>query len=261
MTPSIPPSPDLRAAAVREMLTRVRDEHMVELATLMTVELCALGAPKHSYLDEVSARAWLALKDRTRAKLLQKYTQTLVDRGLLLPHTAEGSRGDQSYALSAQLGVVLAARCRPSFVIATAVSGAQLRQPSCFALGDESDPLQAVVVETPVLLDADRKTASQLGPLAQCSAYVLGTREWTAGYLADWMIRPAPKRADVQQDASRVISRYHPVSERGDAGYRLSVRGDGSTAQVDFGPGQPSRRLNRESLGAVMLDLLDGKLH
>jgi hypothetical protein len=243
------------------MVTRVRDEQMIELAALMTVELCVLGGPKHSYFDEVSARAWLALKDRPRVKLLQKYTQTLVDRGLLLPDPAAPRKGHaQSYALSAELGIVLAARCRPSFIIATGVSGAQLRQPVAFALGDESDPLQALVLETPVLLDADRKTTSQLGPLAQCSAYVLGTREWTAGYLADWMIEHAPRRPDVQHDAPRVISRYQPAGDKGEAGYRISVRGDGTTARVDSGPGQQPRQCDRDELRAVMLGLLDGKL-
>lgn len=242
------------------MVRRVRDEQMVELATLMTVELCVLGGPKYSYFDEVSARAWLAMKDKARAKLLQQYTQTLVNRGLLLPDPAAAGTGHaETYALSAELGILLAARCRPSFIIATAVSGAQLRQPAAFALGDESDPLQALVVETPILLDTDRKAKSQLGPLAQCSAYVLGTREWTASYLADWMIRSAPKRADVQLDAPRLISRFHPVSQHGDVGFQFSVRGDGSTAQVDVGPGQPARECDREELEQLMLDLLDGK--
>jgi hypothetical protein len=76
--------------------------------------------------------------------------------------------------------------------------------------------LQALVVETPVLLDADRKTAGHF--------------------------------------------RYHPVSEQGEAGYRLTVRGDGATAHVDVGPGQPPRRCDREEPRVVMLDLLDGKL-
>jgi hypothetical protein len=258
MTASIPPPPELRAHAVREMLARVNDEQMIVLAGLMTVELCVLGAPKHSYFDEVSARAWLALKDRARAKLVQTYTQTLVDRGLLL--SAPPTEQPASYALSTELGVVLAARCRPSFVIATAVSGAQLRQPACFALGDEADTLRALVVETPVLPDTDRRTERQLGPLAQCSAYVLGTREWTAGYLADWMIRPAPVRPEVQPGAPRTISRYHPVSELGEAGYQLSVRGDGSSAHIDVGSGRQPRRCDLDGLRTVMLDFIDGKL-
>lgn len=151
MTPSIAPPPELRAQAVREMLARVRQEQAVGLAELLTVELCVLGGPKHSYFDQVSARAWLALRDRDRAKLMQTYTKTLVDRSLLLSESASGARGS-SYGLSTELGIVLAARCRPGFILATGISDAQLRQPAVFALGDEEDPLQALVIETPVLL-------------------------------------------------------------------------------------------------------------
>lgn len=243
------------------MLARLPQEQAIGLVELLTVELCVLGGPVHSYFDEVSAQTWLTLPDRNRSKLMQTYTETLVNRGLLLPEPTNGdAAGSSSYALSTELGVVLAARCRPSFIVATDIAGAKLRQPVIFALGDEQDPAQAMVTETPVLLDVDSKTKKQLGPLTQGSAYVLSTRKFTADYLADWMIRPVPNRPGVPRDAARVISLYRPVDDRGKAGYRLSVRGDGTTANIDLGTGLPPRQCGHDELRTVMADLLDGKL-
>lgn len=88
---------------------------------------------------------------------------------------------------------------------------------------------------------------------------MLATREFTADYLADWMIRPVPKRPEVQPDAWRVISRYQPVGELSEAGYRISVQGDGTVALIDIGAGTPPRQCDHDELRAMMLDLLDGK--
>jgi hypothetical protein len=264
MTPSIPDPPDLRADAVRRMIARVQDEQMLIMTWLAGVELCVLGGPRHALFDQTMAQVWLGLRPRARQRLIDTHTRALVKRGLLLPEGAiHDTANVPAFALSPELGVILAARCRPGFIITIEASGTRIRQPAVFALGDETDPLRACVVETPIPAPDTpgvRAAARQLGPLAVGYAYALGTGEWTSGFLADWLIKPLPARPDLQSGAPRIVRRYHPADSGGRAGFALTVRTDGTTAHVDTGDGAAPRACDREGLHDMMRDLMAGKI-
>jgi hypothetical protein len=259
MPPVIPAAPDARAEQVRELIVRAREEGMIVLTSLSAAELCMLGGPRHASFDELTAHAWLGLKDRQRRKLTETSTADLVGRRLLIPDpAARDPQDEEAYALSTELGVILAARTRPSFLVITEIIGARLRQPMLFALGDAQDPVQAMLLETPVAVPgSDPRPAAKLGPLGESYAYALGTRDWAAEYLADWLIRPAPSRPDVQPGASRAAACLHPFREDGSAGYRVTVHGDGTTADVDTGDGEPVQTCDRDQLRVIMADLIN----
>lgn len=264
MTSPIPDPPDLRADAVRQMVARVQDEQMLIMTWLVGVELCVLGGPRHALFDETMAQVWLGLRSGVRKRLIDTHTRALVERGLLLPGGATGDTAHApAFALSPELGVILAARCRPGFIITIEVPGTRLRQPAVFALGDETDALLACVMETPIPAPdtpAVRAAARQLGPLALGYAYTLWTGECASGFLADWLIMPLPARPDVQSGAPRIVRRYHPVDTGGRAGSVLTVRTDGTTAHVDKGDGAVPRACDRDGLHDMMRDLIAGKI-
>src|SRR6266567_3178920 len=104
-----------RTEAARALIDRAQDDP-VELATVSALDLCVLGAPAHPLFDEPVARAWLRLGNRQRKKFIDSVTQSMVNRGLLIgnrPQTGFQQSGG-TYSLQPEMGLMLAARCRPS---------------------------------------------------------------------------------------------------------------------------------------------------
>jgi hypothetical protein len=253
MTHGIPAAPELRKDAVRDLIARAQQDGGVRLTALSAVDLCALGGPMHPYFDELTARAWLELSDRRRRKAIDSATSDLVRRGLLADGPAEA--GSPTYSISPKLGVMLAARTRPSFIITNEVSGARFFQPTLFALGDAADPVRGIVVESP----AGITEANLRDPLSAHYAYALLSIPAAARYLADWVLRPIKPARDVPADAARVVTRFHPQSSDGRIGCRLSVRGNGTTAQVIRSDDQPATGYDAARLQDVMLDVITGR--
>jgi hypothetical protein len=77
------------------------------------------------------------------------------------------------YGLKPELGRMLAARCRPSFIVIAAEERRGLHQLSLFALGDQAQPVRGIVGELPAPLPAGSPNPRRLGPLGWIYRYVL----------------------------------------------------------------------------------------
>ena len=252
-----------RTEAARQLIDQARAD-VVDLVTVSALELCVLGGPRHPLFEEAVARAWMQLGNRRRGKVIEWVTEGMVERGLLIegrPRTGYW-QPDVHYALKPELGVMLAARCRPAFVVITEVAGQNLRAPRFFALGDQAEPVRGIVAELPTALPADIAgdfpNVGKLGPLGRFYRHVLLSPDKAAGVLADLAISP-PLPAGEAAPSAWLVSAYHPDS-KSPFSYRLSVRGDGIKARLD-GPGTGGGDLagtscDVEGLRSVMLDLI-----
>ena len=242
-----------RTEAARQLIDQARAD-VVDLVTVSALELCVLGGPRHPLFEEAVARAWMQLGNRRREKVIEWVTEGMIKRGLLI----EGSprtgywQPDSDYALKPELGVMLAARCRPAFIVITETAGQNLRTPRFFALGDQIEPVRGIVAELPTALPADIAgdfpNVGKLGPLGRFYRYVLLSPDKAAGVLADLTISP-PQRAGEAAPSAWLVSAYHP-DRKSPFGYRLSIRGDGTKARLD------GAEYDVEGLRSVMLDLI-----
>jgi hypothetical protein len=254
MMPDITTTAAERTATAQRLIDEAQAAPYVELVTISALELCVLGGPRHALAEEAVTQAWLQLKDRRREKVMRQVTDGMVERGLLHPEP-DPEPGSASWSLDPALGIALAARCRPTFIVVTETAAAALRTPRFLALGDEEVPVRAVVVEEPAALPAgnrDFPNVAKLGPLGRFYRYLLVSRARAAELLAEWAIAPPPASADPA--SARAVSRFRPG---GGSGVQLRVRGDGSTAHLvrpaEDGPGAA---YDRAGLAAVMMDLM-----
>jgi hypothetical protein len=138
----------------------------------------------------------------------------MVERGLLIPDpsapdpTAPGS----VHALDPRLGIMLAARTRPAFVITVHFSPA-IPPLSLFALGDDEAPVRGIVLESPGGNPATPTKRPKGGPLGVVFYYLLLTPENAADFLAKWTIRPAPAKRPFRDQPPRIMSLFRPGSE------------------------------------------------
>jgi hypothetical protein len=239
-----------RTEAVRQLIEAVQSDEIISLGALGWIDLCILGGPTQPVFSEAVTKAWLKLGDHARKKLIEDRTSDMVDRGLLIKDSPAG----HSYALSPDLGVALAARCRPAFVV-TASAGPHLRPLCLFALGDQADPMRGLVIEAPISLpDTDRKYPNykKLGPLGWLYSYALLTPDAAARMLAEWVSSVPPGSPPSPRQPPYVVTLFRP----GDGltpSAELTVRGDGSTAQVTGAA--LSGEFDRDALRAVLLGL------
>lgn len=254
-----------RADAARQLIAQAQTD-VVELETVSALDLCVLGGPGQALFDERVTRAWTQLTDRRRRQVTEDVTASMVRRGLLIddnPQTNRRERDSSSYSLKPHLGLVLAARCRPAFIVTASGEGQGLRPLSLFALGDLAEPVRGFVAEVPAGLPPDRDhaylQAAKLGPLGWLYRYVLVPPDKAAEMLARWTIKPPPQSGKAAP-ARYVVSAYCPDREN-PVGHHLGVRGNGSRATLDQ-PGVEGSELNRaeydlEGLCAIMLNLLN----
>lgn len=249
-----------RTDAARHLITRAQAE-MVDLVTVSALDLCVLDGPRQPLFEERVAHAWVKLGERERRKVMTEVTASMVQRGLLIednPNPGASHPDVRSYSLQPQLGLMLAARCRPAFVVVAVGEGPGLRPLNLFALGDQSEPLQGFVAEVPTELPPKQAAgypgARKLGPLGWIYRYVLTSPASAAEILARWTIKPPPNRS-----TRYLVSAYRPDREL-PVGYHVGVRGDGSRAVVD-GPGigsaaSPGTSYDLEGLSGFMRSLL-----
>ncbi len=249
-----------RTEAARNLIDQAQDG-LVDLVILTALELCALGGPAHPLFDEILARAWTRLGRRQRKQVMDQVTERLVRRGLLIDTTPRTSSGQpiETCALKPELGLMLAARCRPAFVVVVQAEDRTPRTLRFFALGDEAEPVRGFVLEVPAGLPPERERefpkTRKLGPLGWFYRYVLVSRE-AAEILAQWTVSP-PLRPGATAPLGWLVSAWYP-DRTSPAGYRLRIRGDGAEARLD-GPGHGAQaQYDVEGLRAVMLDHLTG---
>lgn len=253
-----------RTEAARNMISQAQAD-TVDLVTVSALELCVLGGPKHPLFDERVARAWVQLGARRRHKVIEEVTEGMVQRGLLFDDNPQRGRWQRASTFSVQpeLGLMLAARCRPWSIVVAEAARAELRTPRFFALGDEAEPVRAVVVEEPVTLPEDIAGSFQqvrkLGPLGWFYQYSLVSRDKAAAVLAALTISP-PRHSGEVVAPGWTVAAYYPGSRNPD-GERISVMGDGTKATLDgpIGSGNlGGAAYDGEGLRAIMLHLIAG---
>jgi hypothetical protein len=273
MLPDIATTAAERTEVAQQLIDEAQGASYVELVTVSALELCVLGGPRQALFEEPATQAWLALGDRRREKIMKLTTEGMVERRFLLPEPSP-EPGTADYGLNPALGIVLAARCRPTFIVVTETAASSLRTPRFFALGDEEVPVRAVVVEEPAALPADNHdfpNIKKLGPLGRIYRYLLVSQARAAEVLAEWAIAPPPSGADPA--SARSVSRFRPggaepgaapggaasgaAGALGLAAVRLDVRGDGTTARLARPPEDgPGPAYDRAGLAGVMLELM-----
>jgi len=247
-----PPQP--RAEAVTALIQRAQAEDL-GLAALTGAELCVLGGPRHAAFPEAMTNAWLQLDDDDRQSLTRSATARLLAKGLLLD---EPGRDDAEYPLSPELGIILAARGQPAYIVLAQRQDSPLPGLSLFALGDSDRPVQAIVAE--ILVKAPPAGA---GPLRCIYGYQLVSTVSAASLLAEWTIGKAEKASRWSREPARLVTRYFPADHRDRIGQRITVRGEGNRARVTgLDPADPSaeRVYSRSELEDAMARFLAGDL-
>jgi hypothetical protein len=250
-----------RTETARHLIAQAQAD-VVDLVTLSALELCVLDGPGQPVFDQRVAQAWMRVTDRRRRKVTEEVTAGLVRRGLLIDGAPQHRtvQSVSSYSFKPELGLMLAARCRPAFVVLAKGERNDLRPLSLFALGDQADPVRAIVAEVPAALPpgraADCPDTRKLGPLGWIHRYVLVSPADAADLLARWTMTPPAQPGD-GAPVRYLVSAYCPDREH-PAGHHLRVRGDGIRAAVD-GPSTSSAQsaqYDLEGLRGIMLDLL-----
>jgi hypothetical protein len=255
-----------RTAAARQLIEQAQAD-VVDLVTVSALELCVLGGPKHPLFEETVTQAWLQLGDRQRKKVIDWVTEGMVERGLLISNSPQPGlrQRDSSYSLKPELGIMLAARCRPWSVVVTEAENEQLRTPRFFALGDQAEPVRGVVVEEPTALPPDVANGfhhiRKLGPLGRFYRYVLISRDKAAEVLAELTIAP-PRRSGVVVSPAWEVSAFYPGSANS-SGTPVRIQGDGTTARLNRlglgdGGATAGAACDVAGLRAVMLHLITG---
>jgi hypothetical protein len=257
-------TPESRTREARALLERALQEP-VELIILSGMELCVLGAPKQVLCEEKLATTWLGYSDRRRRKAMDVTTESLVSRGLLL---AEADRGPQAadadsdtYALDPALGLMLAARSRPAFVVVTAIGTAEARTPRMYGIGDEEVPVRAVVVELPQTRPpGDFPHLAALGALGRLYRYVLVSVDTAADWLAEWADKPAPEQLRTADGLpARLVSVYRHDEGSDFRGFTVALRHEGGRAQLlvdGAADGDTAGEYDADGVRRIMRDLL-----
>jgi hypothetical protein len=253
-----------RTEAARHLIAQAQADP-VHLVALSALEMCVLGGIKQPLFEEPVARAWMRLGDRQRRGITDDVTASMVQRGLLIDDRPGHGTADRSaFSLKPELGLMLAARCRPSAIVVAETGQPALRSPRFFTLGDQSEPARGVVMEEPATLPPEIAgnfpNARKLGPLGWFYRYVLASGDKAAEVLAALTMSP-PRRAGVVVAPAWTVAAYYPGSGN-PSGERLSVTGDGTKARLEgavMGNGaRAGIEHDAEGVQAIMLHLLTG---
>jgi hypothetical protein len=202
--------------------------------------------------DQQVAAAWGALDEGARAAATSAATEGLINRRLL-----RDAGTSDTYAVAPELGLVLAAKTRPTFAVLAQIERTEARTMKLYAVGDEAQPLQAVVAEFPESAPpGDYPHVRRLGVLGWFYRYVLVSPETAANLLAAWAIKPPPPSRRGHRNPTRVVSVYWHRAGQELRGLVVSVHGDGRTARLSRdGQPDPGPGLDETGLRRVMTDL------
>ncbi len=245
-----------RSAQVRELIDRAQSKD-VFLTMLSAMDLCVLGGPKQALFDEAPTQAWASLRPKARQKLPGVILEELEERGLLIrqapavPLAAPGGHAEpaeQDYAYSPKLGVAMAARSRPALAVTCELQQMPTRHPRLFALGDERDPVQALVREVPVAPPpGDYPHLRKAGPLAWFYQYDLVSKASAATFLAGWALL----RSEAKPKSARLVTALRNDGTRFLTVRTLAIYTDnGTTARLD------GERHDKAGLTSIMSSLL-----
>jgi hypothetical protein len=229
-----------RTETARQLIARTQTE-TVELVTVSALELCVLDGPRQPLFDERVAQAWL---NRRQRLLTNETTAGMVERGLL---TGDSPQRGSGYSLKPELGIMLAARCRPSSIVVTDIGHPNLRTTRFFALGDQAEPVRGFVVEEPTALPADiagrLPHVKKFGPLGWFYQYFLVSPTQAAEVLVELTISP-PRHSGTVVAPGWTVTAYYPGS-RNPGGEQLSVQGAGRLASWSMKRASPLVRFGQ----------------
>lgn len=236
MTSTPTPTPREREAAAIRLFERAAAGETVDLAVLSAMERCVLGGPTQALFEQEVVQAWNEFGEKRRTKAVDANLATLRERGLLLDDAPEGP-GVAAWSVSPELGIVLGACERPTYVVATDVEGRPTRCLQFFAVGDIEQPVRGVVVQEPVALPPGAyKHVKNLGPLGWMTRYRLVSEAAAAGILADVALVP---RQDKDGTYPYNIRRFKHRDGKSVTEAGLSVIGSGASARVRLFKGDP----------------------
>jgi hypothetical protein len=246
-----------RSAEVRALIDRAQSANVL-LTVLSAMDLYVLGGPKQMLFDEAPARAWGALRPKGRKNLPGLIFGELEERGLLIrqapavPVAAPGGHVEPEavdYAFSPKLGVVMAARSRPAIAVTCELKNVPSRYPRLYALGDEQDPVRAMVLETPEAPEPGQfEYVEKAGPLGWIYRYDLISRQSAADFLARWALL----RSQRHPRAPRLVTLL-----RFDQGEALTVR----TLEIYSENGKTARLDGAQYNQAELTDIMSGLLN
>ena len=225
--------PDPRQGDVDEterMVAEANRAGIIPLPGLSTVELCALGGYRHALFDRNALGLWAALPDSTRTALVARALKSLLARELLTDGAAAEDEA-VTYRVSPALGIILAARARPTCV-ATCSAGSR-PAPSMFIFGDIDTPTQAAVLEMP------RPVQGPVAPSTELFEggfdYLLAAPPAAADLLVNWsMFLPTLLADGAAELPARVIDIYHHDGKDSVAHHQFTVTGNGKQSTVEY---------------------------
>jgi hypothetical protein len=236
-----------QARALFATLASGSDEPVV-LTTLSGADLSVLGGMSW----EALATSWNQLKPEERSKIVEARTTQMIERGLLIEEApGQGYDPHAYYAVGPKLGIALAARFNPTFIITSTVSPKQAPL-TLFAVGDATTRVRGIVMEVPSLIPGKEKETLRWGPLSWQFNHLLVTQDFAGEYLAEWTLRNVPSNA-FHKKTPRTVALYRP-GEGAAPTAELAVLGNGTTARVT-GQGIDGE-FDMIALRAIMLDLL-----
>jgi hypothetical protein len=243
-----------RTDAARALFGKLYTDGYTNLGVLCGADLCILGGPAHPLCWEPLATAWLGLKSRPRNYIVENLTNSMIKRGLLVePAPGKGYYPGAPFGLSPELGILLAARARPAFIVVSHFAR-HLAPVSLFAIGDEREAVRGMVIEVPVAAPGKANMIVGPGPLGCTFDYLLTTPDLAALFLAGWTLAPAPIEHPSREQPPRLVSLMRTGDSPRAAHHQLSVLGNGTTAQV-VGQGVTGE-YDKDGLRQVMRDLI-----
>lgn len=218
---------------VRRLLDAAERDGVVRLPELMAVDLCVLGAALQSVFDEPVWRSWLALLDSTRDKFVLDVLNGLAHRRLLGPPSDEGV---SALRVRAPLGLIMAARSRPAFVVVCSVGEVQRGAPRMYGIAEDDRGLRAVLAEQ---VSSERiglgtghrerldgvEDRARPGDLNQIYKYALMSPGQAVHVLASWL-RPESNRGVPGATAPRRLDLYRHRKDQPLTREQVTVSGD-----------------------------------
>lgn len=249
-----------RTEAARQLIAQSQAD-VVDLVTVSALEPCVLGGLQQPLCDEPVTLAWSRLGKRRQHLLTKEVTAGMIERGLL---SGDSPQNSSIHSLKPELGIMLAARCRPSTIVVTDIGKSSLRTTRLFALGDQTEPVRGFVVEEPTALPADiagkLPHVKKFGPLGWFYQYFLVSPAKAAQVLVELTMSP-PQHSGVVVAPGWTVTAYYPGSHN-PGGERVSVVGDGTKARLDgLGLGNGSLagiEYDTDGVRTVMLHLIAG---
>lgn len=225
-------------AYTEQLLDRLAESgRIAKLPTMNTTELCALGALTWPLLDEHALRWWDAQPDREEAA--RRGYDHMVRRNMIDPASGR---------VHPQLGIIIAARSRPAFVVILRdhPDSADALPSRFLGIMDESAGLRAVLMETvpPIVT----RINEHIGPL---HVYELSAPGKCARTIADFASR----------GERLVIDVYRPGSETSLPSHRFTVTRNPRKLRVEWRTPYTSPQqwaYSPDELAGLLLDTMAG---